>query len=296
MWDGARGPGFLVTLRRSLPPAWRGVVPAEVMVGEAERIVGAAEGRGIPLRLFGGVGVRLHCSHSPLAARLERRAVGRGDSPGQAFGDLDLASYWAYHRRVEETMASLGYPKRRPTLGDTQLRQIYFHPRGWFHVDVLYDALRMNHDIRLRGRLELHAPTLPATDLLLTKLQVVEFTPKDLVDCVLLLSAHALGSRDGERIDAAYIANRLMERWGFYHTAMTNLERVEAFARTHLNGGDREEVLARIEGLRAQIARAVRFPGWRVRALLGTRVRWYRPVESAAAAVRGLWREERSEA
>ncbi len=296
MRDDARGEGFLLTVRRSLPPSWQGIVPAEVMVEEAQRILTAAEPRGIPLRLFGGVGVRLHCDHSSMVTRLERSALGRGEPHAQAFGDLDFASYWPYHRKVEETMASLGYPKRRPTLGDTQLRQIYFHPQGWFHVDVLYDALKMNHDVRFKGRLELHAPTLPATDLLLTKLQVVELTPKDMVDCALLLGAHPLGTRDGERIDARYIANRFMERWGFYHTATINLARIEAFGRARLDDGDKEEVLARLRGLRAQVDRAVRFPAWRVRALLGTRVPWYRTVESGAAAVRGLWREERSEA
>jgi hypothetical protein len=296
MWDAARGEGFLLTLRRSLPPLWQGIVPAEVMVEEAQRIVGAADARSIPLRLFGGVGVRLHCNHSSMVTRLERSALGRGETSAQAFGDLDFACYWPYHRRVEETMASLGYPKRRPTLGDTQLRQIYFHPQGWFHVDVLYDALKMNHDVRFKGRLELHTPTLPATDLLLTKLQVVELTPKDLVDCALLLGAHPLGTRDGESIDARYIANRLMERWGFYHTATINLARIESFTRARLDEGDGDQVLARLQGLRGQVDRAVRFPAWRVRALLGTRVPWYRTVESGAAAVRGLWREERSEA
>ena len=52
------------------------------------------------------------------------------------------------------------------------------------------DELVMAHTLSYRDRLELSAPTLPVTDLLLSKLQVHEMTANDLIDMTILLLEH----------------------------------------------------------------------------------------------------------
>ena len=53
----------------------------------------------------------------------------------------------------------------------------------------------------MAGRLEADSPTIPLTELLLSKLQIVQITEKDVVDTILLLLDHELASGDAETID-----------------------------------------------------------------------------------------------
>lgn len=279
---------------RDLLAEWDGVVPTDVFISEALRLVDAGEGRGVRLRILGGLGIRLHSQGWETFARLLGRTV---EAPAggkrQEYTDLDLVGYWRENRRVREVMEGLGYIKRRATLGDASLRQIYFHGRGWFHVDVFYDALRMNHDIPFRGRLELDRPTVPLADLLLTKLQIVEFNEKDLKDCWLLLRSHTVGQEPGDHVDARRVAELLAGDWGFWFTATTNLQRIGEATQgpPGLPEGDRRDIVRKVGQLLARVEAEPKGLGWRTRAILGTARRWYRPVETeATVGDRGLWR------
>ena len=75
----------------------------------------------------------------------------------------------------------------------------------------------MCHRLDLRDRLDLHPETLSLADLLLTKLQVVETTEKDLVDMATLLSDHAL-TEDERGINIEYIAGIASSDWGWWRT------------------------------------------------------------------------------
>ncbi len=279
---------------RDLPPEWGGIVPTEVFISEAVNVVGTARERGVHLGILGGLGIRLHSrGWEDFARRIGRTVEAPGGGLGQEYTDLDLMGYWKQNRQVRELMESLGYIKRRATLGDASLRQIYFHGRGWFHVDVFYDALKMNHDIPFKGRLELEGPTVPATDLLLSKLQIVEFNEKDLKDCLLLFRAHAVGEGPGDHVDGGHAADLLCGDWGFWYTATTNLRRIAGAARGmgELREEERQDIVTRIEQLLTRIDAHPKTVGWRTRALLGTARKWYRPVETeATVGDRGLWR------
>ena len=56
-----------------MPPEWGGVVPTQVFLDEARRIVNEAESAGLVLRTMGGVAIRLHAmEEADLARRLGR--------------------------------------------------------------------------------------------------------------------------------------------------------------------------------------------------------------------------------
>jgi len=59
-------------------------------------------------------------------------------------------------------------------------------------VDVFLDKFRMEQSLDFRQRLRLDDVTIPITDLLLTKLQIVELNEKDLKDIVAILEDHEL--------------------------------------------------------------------------------------------------------
>src|SRR2546427_10353528 len=105
-------------------------------------------------------------------------------------------------------------------------RQIYFPCKGWFYVDVFWDMLKAaNHPISFRNRLAVDAVSIPLSDLLLEKLQIVSFSKKDVLDSLLLLKAHTLTVKEElETISTDRVAHVLSKDWGFWNTVTTNLQ------------------------------------------------------------------------
>jgi hypothetical protein len=275
-----------------MPEEWAGVVPSQVFLDEARRIVEQGEQEGLTLRVMGGAGIRLRTlKYEDLGRRLAR--LGEGE---QEFTDLDLVTYKKYLKVMRGFFERLGYRKRRATLSSAASeRQIYFHEHGWFFVDVFFDKLMVaNHRLDFRGRLELNPLTLNPTDLLLEKLQIVGFSEKDFKDCLILLFAHELTEEDREdTINSAYIASLLSQDWGFWYTLTTNLKgikdllpRVDA-----LSEGERSAIEDRIETLVSRIEAEPKSMGWRTRSKIGPKKRWYEPVETEdTVGDFGIWR------
>jgi len=275
-----------------MPKEWRGIIPSELFLSEAQRVAEEGAKSGLVLRAMGGVGVRLHSmEHVDLARRLGRLGVGQ-----QEFTDLDFMAYKRQRNRMRDFFESLGYLKRRATLSSAASeRQIYLHPKGWFFIDVFFDKLIVaNHPIDFRNRLELDMPTLSVTDLLLEKLQIVNLGEKDLKDTVTLLVAHEVREAEGkENVNASYVAELLSKDWGFWYTVTNNLRGIASFADV-AETMTREEInllLSRINKLLDSIEKEPKTSGWKMRAIVGPRKRWYAPVETAETVGDfGIWR------
>ncbi|MFQ6086993.1 MAG: hypothetical protein ACE5OV_03125 [Candidatus Bathyarchaeia archaeon] len=282
-------------IRRELPEDWKGIVPTRVFLQEAEAIVEEAERKGIILRIMGGLGVAMHCQElRDFAKKLGR--MGTEVVEGQEYSDIDFMAYRKHRDKIKDFFGEMGYAKRRATLSSAASeRQIYYHPKGWFYVDVFFDKLLVaNHPLDFRERLELDHPTISVTDLLLEKIQMWEaFSIKDLKDCLVLLKAHKVEEKgEKESIDASYIAKLLAQDWGFWYTATTNLKKIRRFVTEidrlgpevgidprHFNKEDREEITGKIERLLNRIDREPKSFKWKLRSKAGTKKRWYNPVE-----------------
>jgi len=143
-------------IRRELPEDWKGMVPTKVFLQEAGTIVEEAEKKGITLRIMGGLGVAMHCQEfRDFAMKLGR--TGTGVVKGQEYSDIDFMAYRKHRNKIKDFFSDMEYAKRRATLSSAASeRQIYYHPKGWFYVDVFYDKLIVaNHPVDFRGRLEL---------------------------------------------------------------------------------------------------------------------------------------------
>jgi hypothetical protein len=282
-------------IKRELPEEWNGIVPTEVFVREAQQTVEEANGKGIILRILGGLGIAIHCQeHKEFAKGLSR--IGTGAIEGQEYSDIDYVAYRSQREKIKELFDKLGYAKRRATLSTAASeRQLYYHPKGWFYVDVFFDKLLVaNHQIDFRGRLDFDYPTISVTDMLLEKIQMWEvFSIKDLKDCLLLLKAHNIKEgNDTESIDISYVGKLLAQDWGFWYTATTNLNKLRKFTSEIDKFGpeagidprliekeDREEIVRKIEALLEAINKEPKPFGWKMRAKVGTKKRWYEPVE-----------------
>ncbi len=278
-------------IKRELPEEWNDIVPTNVFIQESERLVEHAKEKGITLRVVGGLGIAIKCKDfRDFGARLGR--VGTGTTQ-QEYSDIDLVSYRKHRDQVKSLFNEMGYGKRRATLSSAASeRQIYYHPKGWFCVDVFFDKLIVaNHPIDFVGRLELDYPTITATDALLEKIQMWEaFSAKDLKDCLLLLKSCQVKEEKG--IDVNYVAKLLSSDWGFWFTATSNLKKIQRFVSELENFGaeagidpgkissdDRKEIGGKVEELLKAIEEEPKSFGWKMRAKVGTNRRWYNPVE-----------------
>lgn len=280
-----------------MPKEWGGIIPSQVFLDEARRVVEESKKEGLILRVMGGVGIRLRTlQYADLAQRL-----GRLGPEQQEFTDLDFMAYRKQRNRMKGFFEDLGYGKRRATLSTAASeRQIYFHPQGWFFIDVFFDKLLVaNHPLDFRGRLELDFPTITPTDLLLEKLQIVNFSEKDVKDTLVLLLAHQVGERDQEGpINATYIARLLAKDWGFWYTVTTNLRGIRDLLPEIevLSEEERGVITSGVDELLAHIGREAKSLRWKTRARIGPRMRWYEPVETMETVGGfGIWRlaEER---
>ena len=236
-------------------------------VDETRRILGRAEASGVPLRAIGGVGVALR---APSVRRVR---------PARAYDDIDLAGATP-GGRIEALFAELGYhpsPRSGSSTGTDRLR---FHDPSGRRVDVYLDLLRMCHDLTFRERLTVDQATLTLADLLLSKLQIVELTDRDAQDIAALLSDHELTDDDaaiGLRRIAAVCAND----WGWWKTVDDNLRRlIERWqVRAATTSIDESQILGtaitRAAALRDRLAATPKSTAWRLRAVVGDRVRWY---------------------
>jgi hypothetical protein len=292
--------------QRVLPSEWNGIVPTQVFFDEAANIVEKSKGAGVTLRVMGGVGIALHCKDQ----REFAQKLGRIGAGTQEYTDLDFAGLMKERNKIADFLSGqLGYPKRKTTISSSvSQRQIYFHPQGYFSVDVMMDKLLIaNHPIDFRSRLSVDPLTLSLADLLLEKIQMwVSFSQKDLKDCLLLLRTHGIGGYgdETESINADYIADILANDWGFYYTATTNLKKIaELLANldqrgreigidpTRVTAEERADITGKIQSLLTKIEKHPKSFGWNARSKLGTKSKWYRDVETPQTIGDfGLWR------
>ncbi len=250
-------------------------VLAEAVLAEAGELMRIAADRSLTLRLTGSIAVR---AHSPAQAHL-LAALGR-----RPYRDIDLMAYTKQKREIAELFETRGYVLD----ADIRLAQewgvkrfVYEHPESHVKVDVFFDELVMAHTVEFAGRLELDAPTITVTDLLLTKLQIHEFTANDLIDSIVLLAEHEVGAAGRDTIDRDYIADTMRKDWGFYYTTQANLRKIGDSLTDYpaLPAEVAAVVRDRAAGLSDAIERAPKTQRWKLRARVGDRVKWYEHVE-----------------
>lgn len=234
------------------------------VVAEGLRVIGVASRTGVPLRLLGGVAVRLHVVDMPPAMRRD-------------YKDLDFATTKRASGDVQKLLRDLGY---EPHIGFNAMngkeRLLFFDNANDRQVDVFVSSFRMCHEIPFEGRLGVHDASVPLAELLLTKLQIVELNEKDIRDAVALFHANDL-SEDDSGINAPRVAQLCADDWGLWRTITHNLETVRQHVVNYTVDG--EAVSFRISGLLERIEEAPKSRGWKMRAKVGERKRWYQLPE-----------------
>lgn len=135
----------------------------------------------------------------------------------------------------------------------------------------------MCHTIDFRKRLTIDYPTISLADWALEKLQIVKINEKDIKDLMILFLEHDVGDGDKETVNADYISKILSKDWGFYYTVTTNLTKVKAFLPEYsiLTKENVKEIETQINKLIDAIEKKSKSMGWKLRAKVETKKRWY---------------------
>ena len=240
--------------------------PADDPLPEAVGLCQGAAEAGLPLRLLGGLAVRVLCPDFPPRLRA-----------GQ---DIDLACLSKGRKKVAAYLAEQGCRPDRAFNGLNGDRQMYFTAPSGRPVDVMVDRLVMCHTLDFRPGFSQRPLTLPAADLLLSKLQIVELNAKDAHDIVHLLAGLPL---DEDGIDLGRFSQVLASDWGWWRTVTQVLEGVESYAQDLPGFEHGARGTTNIAALRAAIDAEPKSTRWKMRARVGERKRWYETPEDAPA-------------
>ncbi len=234
---------------------------------EAARIIEAANAEGIPLRLLGGLAIYFQCPGAKSDERLQR-----------TYHDMDFVTLSKWGGKTKILLTKLGYT------GNKTFNALHGHQRLLFwdeqherQIDIFIDRMQMCHIIDFRNRLSIDQRTIPLADLVLTKLQIVEINEKDIIDVITLFHDHDVTDNE-QGINANYISGLVANDWGLQKTLELNLKKVQAFA---LERGFPAHVSERIDALVAAMDARPKSLGWKARAMIGERVRWYELPEEA---------------
>jgi hypothetical protein len=235
--------------------------------GQAVAVVTEANDQGVPLKLLGGQAVRLLCPLFPHRARVDQ--------------DMDFASVSRARKDVMAFLSDRGFvgDQRFNTLhGD---RQMFFTtPDGKTSVDVIMDRLNMCHVLEFKDRIDRMPHTLDVTDLLLTKLQIVELNRKDVHDLLHLLSGFEVrGGDDPDTVGLERVGHVVGEDWGWWRTVTGNLDKL-----VHLGSGEHSDLvpgarrfdpIEQAKHIREFCDACPKSLKWRIRSKVGERVQWY---------------------
>ena len=245
--------------------------PGLTALEEAVQICVTAAAEQIIVRLAGGLAIQYLTPDFPPRG---------GDRQ-----DLDLAIQANDRKPLTQFLTGRGY------VPDKNFNALYGHKQLYFQsertgrsLDVLVDRLHMCHTVEFKGRLGRMPVTLDLTDLLLTKLQIVELNEKDAQDVLYVVTAYPVRKGDEPgTIGLDRILPIVSADWGWWRTVTLNLERITTLAegdgRALVPENGKYDPVEQLGAIGKAIEAAPKSLRWKARAKVGERVRWYETPE-----------------
>jgi hypothetical protein len=235
------------------------------LVHRADAIARHVKAEGLSARLLGGIAFHFQI-------RRRREHVGR------AYGDIDLIVARKDTHKLDQVLQKVSYAGDKTFNARNGDRRLLFHHTDGSKLDVFVDTLEMCHRLPMRSRLDLETETVSRADLMLSKLQVRELNEKDLDDIFGLLAVYPVtATEDG--INATHIGRMCGQDWGLHRTSEVNLSKLRDNWLSTVAAPDRRAVAQGLEDLADALASARKTTKWKLRAVIGERVRWYEDPE-----------------
>lgn len=235
------------------------------VIAEAQRLIERARDASVAVRILGGAAVLLQ-SRSVTTPALSRTVK-----------DIDLITASRDRFSVAALLAASGYqPDKEFNAFQGRRRLLFSDPARDRQLDVFVGDFSMCHIIPLGSRLTLDDATLPLAELALTKLQIAKLNEKDRTDLYRLLLAREVGEGDGELINGLRIAELCSADWGLERTVSMTIGRLrEGLPSSGLSDAEQRTIATRLDVLSERISSHPKTRRWRLRAVIGDRVRWY---------------------
>ena len=244
----------------------------EKFENELKAILKASDDAGILMRVIGSLAFQLHC---PQFGYLQA-------AMGRAYTDIDFGAYKRQNKEISAMFANMGYVENREVfIGTEGERAIFDKPGTGLHVDIFYEKLDFCHAIYWKDRLEVDSPTIPLTELLLEKMQIVQINEKDIIDTIMLLLEHSLGDTDKETINIKLAAQLCANEWGLWRTTTMNLDKVKQLAQhySQLTDEQKNTVNSQVDAIVKRLNDEPKPLAWKIRDRVGDRVKWYKDVD-----------------
>lgn len=239
---------------------------AKILEASSE-LLGRARAAAIPVKALGGVAIAIECPSASTAPLV------------RDFSDLDVAVPGRSAAEAAGLIESCGYrPDREFNALNGHRRQLF--DREDVHLDLFVGRFEMCHAIDFSFSAGPERVSIDATELLLTKLQVVELTRKDVLDVAALALDHRPGVASSE-IDHGRIAQLFAKDWGWWRTGTHTLSALIAELPALLDDERLPRALHHLKALAAEIESEPKSLRWRARARIGERVPWYEQPEAA---------------
>lgn len=238
---------------------------------EMYRLISAAQEQGIFLRVLGGLAIKVHSSHA------SHRSLAR------KYPDIDFVTDKASAKKLLGFLPPEGYtPNKTFNTLSGDRRQLWYDEQHGRQIDIFIGDFTMCHTLPLADRLEIEPLTLPLAELFLSKAQIVELNRKDLLDLLALLLDHEAGPGDDETINVDLISELCAKDWGLYTTVSMTMQKLRAAldeGEVELGQEEAQTVKRRLVAIEKAMDEAPKAMAWKMRARVGTRMRWYEEVE-----------------
>ncbi|MQL54520.1 hypothetical protein [Acidianus ambivalens] len=248
-------------------------VEKSVLINRALEVVEKAKEKGIVLRLIGGAAVAVI---APKGSELFSRT----------YKDADYFGLSSQRKEITSLLEGLNMePNKRFNALHGYNRLMFYDPVLNSTIDVFLDEFVMCHKLILKDRLKIYYPSIPPSDLLLTKMQIINLTENDKKDIAALLYDFEIGDKDEDKtLDGNYIAKLLSEDWGFYKTFTINHDRMKEYLKGNAYASN---ILPKLDKLREMIESHPKSLKWKMRAKIGERVKWYEEPEEVNTNFQG---------
>ena len=263
----------------------------EAMMAEARHIIDAGNDRGVVLRLTGGLAVRHYAIDLEFAER--------------DYSDIDLIGLKRQTTEIHQVFLDLGYQENiHVAMATGNSQRQYFRPQHALesrvhmskrahampvmsavppsdHIDVFMDAMKMDHELDFRDRLEINTYAVDPADIFLSKLQIVNLSEKDAHDVVTLCKDVYVDFHPHPGVlDLEHVAVTCAGDWGLYIDVMSNidkvLERLDDYDLSPMETNRIARTLELAQDMMTEHSKSLR---WRMRARVGKRLRWYNEVD-----------------
>jgi len=238
---------------------------------EMQRLVSEAQKEQILLRLLGGLAIKVHSPHA------SHRSLER------SYPDIDFVTDRASARKLLDFLPAMGYtPNKTFNTLSGDRRQLWYDESNGRQIDIFIGDFTMCHTLPLAARLEIEPLTIPLAELFLSKAQIVQLNRKDVLDLLALVLDHEVGPGDEETINAGYISGLCAKDWGLFTTVSLTLQKLRLFLKEEsleLDENEAQTIARRLVTLERAMDDAPKTMAWKMRARIGTRIRWYEEVE-----------------